>query len=89
MTKEERDDLIELLPSDMILWGDDEELDWWRDNPWTLQKWRRVLGHELAHPGCCKKCGCATSCELGVFYDGVVSSVIRELDHIGALKKPA
>lgn len=89
MTEDERDDIHDLLPKDMILWSDDDELSWWKDDPWTFSKWRRVLEHEPAHPGCCKTCGCAASCMLNVFYGSVVDSVIRELDRIGALRKPA
>lgn len=86
MTEDERDDLIDRLPDDMILWAVDDELDWWQGDPWTYAKWREVLGHPRAHPGCCRTCGCCTSCTLGVFYDGVVSSVVRELDKLGALR---
>jgi hypothetical protein len=88
MTEDERDDLIDLLPKDMIVWNDDEELQhfghatgrWWLDN----------LGHPACGPthGCCKSCGCGGTCILGAFHDAMISSVVRELDRIGALKKP-
>jgi hypothetical protein len=88
MTEEERDDLIDLLPKDMVVWNDDEELQhfghatarWWLDN----------LDHPAAGPthSCCKSCGCGGTCTLGAFHDAMISSVVRELDRMGALKKP-
>lgn len=85
MTEEERDALIDRLPTDtMILWPDDEELSWFPNR--NYEEWRDILGHPRAHSGCCKTCGCAGTCLLGAFFDSVVSSVIRELDKLGALK---
>lgn len=86
MNADDRLDLEDLLPANMILWGDDDELGGWPDDPWTWKKWRDVLGHPKAHPGCCRTCGCATSCLLTVFYSSVVTSVIRELDALGLLR---
>lgn len=84
MTEEERDDLIDRIPTDgMIIWDHDAELDWFPNR--NFDEWREILGHPRSHPGCCKTCGCATSCLLGTFFDAVVSSTIRELDKIGAL----
>lgn len=85
MTEDERDDLIDQLPKNMILWSDDEELQYFPNR--TYDEWRQILGHPVAGPThhCCKTCGCGGSCLLGVFYDAVVSSVVRELDRIGAL----
>jgi hypothetical protein len=80
-----RDRLEDLLPRDMVIWGDDDELAAF---PWTLRKWLDVLGHEKAHPGCCKACGCATTCMAGAFYTSTVTSVLRELDKLGALCEP-
>lgn len=88
MTGEERDDLIDLLPDDLNLWADDEEAATYFTGR-TFEHWRDVLGHPQAHPGCCARCGCATACILGAFYEGVVASVVRELDRIGALRTPA
>lgn len=86
LSEEERDDLIDRLPADMILWPVDEELSWFPNR--AYDEWRDTLGHPRAHHGCCATCGCATSCTLGVFYDSVISSVVRELARIGALRKP-
>lgn len=88
MTEDERCDLIDRLPDDMTLWADDEEIEKHgcagRDYTW----WREALGHPKAHPGCCKTCGCAITCSLAAFYEAVVDSVVRELDKIGALRRP-
>lgn len=86
MTEEERGRLIDLLPQDMVLWPDDEELSWFPNRNYA--EWRVILGHPRAHTACCDQCGCATTCLLGLFYDSVVESVVRELDKIGALQKP-
>lgn len=85
-TEEERDDLIDLLPKDMILWPDDEELSWFPNR--NYDEWRDILGHPRAHRGCCKTCGCAITCTLGAFHDSVISSVVRELARLGALRQP-
>lgn len=87
MTEEERDDLIDLLPDDMVLWPNDGELVHFPER--NYDEWRDILNHPRAHPGCCKTCGCATSCMLSVFYDSVVASVVRELDKLGAIVAPA
>lgn len=87
MTEEERDDLIDTLPDGMVLWPDEKELIHFSTR--NYEEWRDILGHPRAHPGCCKTCGCATSCLLSVFYDSVVTSTVRELDKLGALKAPA
>ncbi len=85
MTDVPDDDLVyavwERLPNeyDVVLWSDGDELaaGFFTDRTYTW--WRELLGHPQAHRGCCKTCGCATSCTLGVFYDAVVASTIREL----------
>jgi hypothetical protein len=86
MTEEERDNLIDLLPEDMILWPDEKELSWFPSR--NFAEWRSILGHPKAHTACCGECGCATTCLLGLFYNSVVDSVVRELDKIGALRMP-
>lgn len=89
MSEEERDDLIDRLPVDMPLWPDEEELarGHFTDRDWAW--WRDTLGHPYATGhGFCRTCGPATPCLLGVFYDSVISSVIRELARLGALRKP-
>ena len=76
--------ISDLLPQDLNLWGDLEEGRTHftgRDYQW----WRDVLGHPKAHPGCCKTCGCAASCMLGVFHDAVVTAVIAELGRISVI----
>ncbi|MEV6580220.1 hypothetical protein AB0M92_18880 [Streptomyces sp. NPDC051582] len=84
MTEEERDALIDQLPtSTMILWPDDEELSWFPNR--NYGEWRNILGHPHAHTACCETCGCAGTCTLGSFYDSVIASVVRELDKLGLL----
>lgn len=87
MTQEERDAIIELLPEDMNIWEDDSELEAFpgRTRTW----WAEALGHPTAHPGCCKTCGCATTCLHDAHHDALVSTILRELDNLGALKKPS
>lgn len=85
MDEEARDDLIDRIPDDMVIWEDEDELG---SFPWTLRKWLDVLGHTRAHAGCCTACGCATTCMAAAFYGSTVSSVVRELDRIGALRQP-
>lgn len=86
MTPDERYDLIDLLPDDMVIWDDDEELSAF---PWDLRKWLDVLGHKKAHPGCCKACGCATTCMASAFHEALITSVVRELDKLGVLHAPS
>ncbi|MEU9670366.1 hypothetical protein AB0E25_33295 [Streptomyces bobili] len=88
MTEEERDDLIDLLPKGMTVWSDEEELQDFRHA--TLPWWRDALAHPPSGPthSCCKSCGCGGTCLLGAFEDALITSVVRELDRIGALKKP-
>jgi hypothetical protein len=77
--------IYDLLPDDLNLRPNPEEgrthftgrnYDWWRD----------ILGHPKAHPGCCKACGCATSCLLGVFHEGAITAAIQELGRIGVIR---
>jgi hypothetical protein len=83
VNEDERLDLIDLLPADMNIWADDDELEWFtgRDQRW----WLDVLGHPKAHPGCCKTCGCATTCMAAAFHDALIATVVRELDRLGVL----
>ncbi|MFE1767253.1 hypothetical protein ACFW81_23920 [Streptomyces angustmyceticus] len=86
MDEEERDNLIDLLPSDFAIWDFEDELPQFNHATWSW--WRERLGHPKAHRGCCKTCGCATTCMASAFHDALVSSVVRELGRIGALKNP-
>lgn len=86
MNEEQRDEICDLLPKDMIIWDWEDELESFKS--WTYSKWRKELGHPLKHSGCCATCGCATSCMLSVFYDALIGSTIRELDKQGFLKEP-
>lgn len=86
LTQDERLDLIDQLPTDMTIWDDDQELTHFADRDYRW--WRDALGHPRAHPGCCEICGCATTCLLGAFHDAVVAAVVRELNRLGALRKP-
>lgn len=89
MTEEERDDLVDLLPSGMVIWDDEQELaeGHFTDRDWAW--WRDALEHPMAHRSCCKTCGCAVTCTLAYFYTALISSTVRELDRIGALVKPS
>ncbi len=87
MTEDERDALIDQLPTKtMTVWDDEEELQDFAHA--TLPWWRDVLGHPPSGPthSCCKTCGCAITCTLGAFEDALISSVVRELDRLGALR---
>jgi hypothetical protein len=86
LTLEERDALIDRLPDDMNIWDDDAELGAFTGRDWRW--WRDRIGHPLAHPGCCKTCGCATTCTGSAFHDALISTVVRELNRIGALRRP-
>lgn len=86
MTEEERLDIWDLLPDDPAIWADDEELPHFGHA--NLRWWLDVLGHPKAHRGCCKACGCCTTCMAGAFHQAVVTTTLRELDRIGALVKP-
>jgi len=85
VTDEEQDFIFDLVPTDAVIWGDLEEMEHFKHA--TYAWWRtEVLGHPKAHPGCCKTCGCATTCMLGAFYEGVVTMVINELSKIGVIR---
>ena len=86
MTEDERLDLWDLLPEDAPIWADEEELPLFGHA--NLHWWLEAVGHPSAHPGCCKTCGCATTCMAGAFYDAVITTTLRRLDAIGALVKP-
>ncbi|MFE9855534.1 hypothetical protein [Streptomyces sp. NPDC005780] len=85
MTEGERDDLIDRLPADMVIWDSDDELQHFghANSTW----WLDALGHTSAGPkhSCCASCGCATTCTAGAFHDALISSVVRELDRLGVL----
>lgn len=88
MTEDERDAIIDQLPKDMPVWTFEDELPhfqhanlrWWRDN----------LNHPASGPShsCCKTCGCGGTCTLGAFEDALITTVVRELDRLGALRNP-
>jgi hypothetical protein len=87
VNEEERDAVADLLPTGTPLWDFEDEaehfahatLDWWMDQ----------LGHGPQSPThlCCKSCGCGTTCLAGAFYEATVSTVLREVDKLGLLKK--
>lgn len=87
MTEEERDDIIDLLPKNMILWDWDDELETFSHT--NLEWWMKTLGHGMKSDThtCCEACGCATTCTARAFYDSVVGSTVRELDKLGLLKE--
>lgn len=86
MTEDERDDLIDMLPPGMNIWDPDDELEDFsgRDREW----WAEALGHPKMHPGCCKTCGCGATCLFQLHHDLLIATVVRELNKLGALKKP-
>lgn len=91
MNEDQRLELEDLLPKDPIIWADDSELDWWKDDPWTYRKWALVAGHgPMANGKGCERCGYDTSqCMFAVFHDAMVATVIRELDKLGFLLPPS
>lgn len=90
LTEEQRDDLSDLImPKGTPIWSDEEELAAGHFGHTTLAWWADTLGHPSAHPGCCKTCGCATTCLFGAFYNSLVDTVLRELYRVGALVIPA
>lgn len=88
-SEEQRDDLIDLLPAGMRIWGDESEIGHLHSHQGTAEFWHEALGHTRAHRGCCKACGCAATCILAAFHDALIASVVRELDRLGALRQPA
>jgi hypothetical protein len=88
MTEEERDEIEDLLAYryDIPIWEDEQELPHFSHA--NLIWWLEAMGHPKAHRGCCKTCGCATTCMASAFYDAVVATTLRQLDSIGALVKP-
>lgn len=90
MDEEQRDrisDLADMEDDSRVIWSDDEELEHFKHA--NLEWWlREALGHPRAHPGCCKTCGCATTCMAAAFFDATVLSTIRRLDELGLLRPP-
>lgn len=89
MSEEQRDDLIDLLPTGMRIWDDESEIGHLHSPQGAAQWWHDMLGHTRAHRGCCKACGCATTCLLAAFHDALIATVVRELDRLGVLHQPA
>lgn len=82
MAGEPRWDLIDKIPDDMQIVGDEYE----RDAPLTIDVWRDALGHPYAKGhGFCRTCGAGGPCLLMAFFDAVMMSTVRELDKAGAL----
>lgn len=86
MDEEQRDEICDLLPRDMVIWDFEDELGWFANR--DVNEWREILGHPYKHRGCCATCGCATSCLFSVFHEAMIGSVIRELDKLGLLLSP-
>ena len=88
MNEDERDDLIDRLPKDMVVWAFEDELPDFQHA--TTRWWMDSLNHPPAGPthACCRSCGCGGACSLGAFSDALVASVVRELDRLGALRSP-
>lgn len=87
MTEEQRDDLIDLLPDDMHIWDAEEEIP--RGFGGDFAWWSGHLGHPRSPRGFCTACGRGGTCLASAFHDALVSSVVRELDRLGALRQPA
>lgn len=88
MNEEQRDRLYDLLPvSTMTVWTDDEELE---HLPYDVKYWADVLGHpRTARDGkACATCGNGMTCVQAAYEEALITSVIRELDKIGALNNP-
>lgn len=88
MSEEQRDRIDDLLKmGEKVIWSDDEELEHFGH---ATAEWWAVegFGHPRAHRGCCKTCGCATTCTFWAFFEATVSSTLRELDRLGLLKAP-
>lgn len=79
--------LLDLIPDDMTIWEDDDELSYFADR--DLRWWMKALGHDRKHTACCTSCGCCVTCIAQMFHGAMVASVIRELDKIGALREPS
>lgn len=85
LTEDQRDDVFDLVPKDMVIWGDDEELPHFGHMRYA--QWAESLEHPQRERGGCRRCIGGT-CMANAFYDALVTSVIRELDKIGLLKEP-
>jgi len=79
--------LFDLIPDDMTIWEDGDELGHFADR--DLHWWMKALGHDRRHTACCTSCGCAVTCTAQMFHGALVASVIRELDKLGALREPS
>lgn len=59
------------------IWESDEELAEGHFTDRDLTSWLNTLGHAKAHPGCCKSCGCCTTCLASAFFDAVTATAAR------------
>jgi hypothetical protein len=86
MEEEYRDDIYDNLPlTKMKIWPNDDELEIFGKD---IYEWAELLGHPRHSEThyCCRTCGCATTCIYGLFFDAMVSTVLRELDKADHLK---
>jgi hypothetical protein len=63
--------------STIPIWADDDELAAGHFLDRNLASWLDALGHPKAHPGCCKFCGCATTCLARAFHEAVLMTAAR------------
>lgn len=84
MDQDQRFDIEDLMPEDMVIWEDVEDLSDRQEYTWPY--WRQVLDHPYLGHGFCTSCGGGGTCTLLLFKDALVSSVLRELDQLGLLK---
>jgi len=59
------------------IWADDEELEEGLFLDRDFNSWMNALGHPKAHPGCCRTCGCATTCTARAFGEAVWMTAAR------------
>lgn len=86
MNEDDRDDIYDKLPlTEMKIWPNDDELERFGKD---IYEWAEMIGHPRHSPThyCCKTCGCATTCTFGLFFDSLVSTVLRETDRLGHLQ---
>lgn len=86
MDQKKRDEIWDQVPLDFpIVDADDEVERITQAGGGTIQSWGAEAGHDIDGALDCHTCGKGGPCPFIEFYDSVVSSVVRELDKIGAL----
>lgn len=89
MNTGDRYDIFDKLPVLLMkFWPDEEEMEKFGK---TYHEWMELLGHEVARredgtPRGCKTCGRGVTCILDVFFEGIITATILELDKLGYLR---